>query len=65
MVRATGQDGISFCLACFTGDYPVPVDPNAGQIHHGAPGATARICSLPEDEHPELFAPVLNDAADA
>ena len=28
MVRATGQaDPNSFCLACFTGNYPLPVDP--------------------------------------
>lgn len=28
MVRATGQKANQFCLACFTGDYPVAVDPN-------------------------------------
>lgn len=28
MVRATGQAENGFCLACFTGDYPAPVDPN-------------------------------------
>lgn len=28
MVRATGQPEQNFCLACFNGDYPVPVDPN-------------------------------------
>ncbi len=27
MVRATGQKPNDFCLACFNGDYPVPVDP--------------------------------------
>ncbi|MBS0658308.1 MAG: amidophosphoribosyltransferase [Verrucomicrobia bacterium] len=27
MVRATGQPKNSFCLACFNGDYPAPVDP--------------------------------------
>src|SRR5437899_204503 len=27
MVRATGKPLNSFCLACFTGDYPLPVDP--------------------------------------
>jgi amidophosphoribosyltransferase len=26
MVKATGQPGNSFCLACYTGDYPVPYD---------------------------------------
>jgi len=25
MVAATGSPGESFCSACFTGDYPVPV----------------------------------------
>jgi len=27
MVRATGRPLNSFCLACFNGDYPLPVDP--------------------------------------
>src|ERR1041385_5548635 len=27
MIRATGKDPNSFCLACFTGNYPLPVDP--------------------------------------
>ena len=27
MVRATGQTVNSFCLACFNGEYPLPVDP--------------------------------------
>ena len=27
MVRATGKPMNSFCLACFNGDYPLPVDP--------------------------------------
>jgi amidophosphoribosyltransferase len=26
MVRATGQPANQFCLACFTGEYPVPID---------------------------------------
>jgi amidophosphoribosyltransferase len=25
MVRATGLDEAHFCTACFTGDYPIPV----------------------------------------
>ena len=28
MVRATGRKENQFCLACFNGKYPVPVDPN-------------------------------------
>ena len=35
MVRATGKPANQFCLACFTGNYPLPVDPRARQIHHG------------------------------
>ena len=35
MVRATGKPVNEFCLACFTGNYPLPVDPSAGQVHHG------------------------------
>src|SRR5215212_6717558 len=27
MIRATGRPADSFCLACFTGNYPLPVDP--------------------------------------
>ena len=27
MIRATGLPRDSFCVACFTGDYPIPVDP--------------------------------------
>ncbi len=26
------QDGSQFCNACFTGDYPLPVDPGAGKL---------------------------------
>jgi amidophosphoribosyltransferase len=25
MLEATGEDTNSFCSACFTGDYPIPV----------------------------------------
>ncbi len=32
MVRATEQEMNSFCLACFNGDYPVPVDPNVDKF---------------------------------
>src|SRR5689334_1491767 len=28
LVNATGQPESDFCLACFTGDYPIPVDPD-------------------------------------
>ena len=26
------RDGAPFCRACFTGGYPVPVDPGAGKL---------------------------------
>jgi hypothetical protein len=32
MVRATGHPEQSFCLACFTGDYPIPVDPSVDKF---------------------------------
>ncbi len=32
MVRATQQSLDSFCLACFNGKYPVPVDPNVDKF---------------------------------
>jgi len=32
MVRATGQSENKFCLACFNGKYPVPVDPNVVDV---------------------------------
>ena len=30
--RATGQPKNDFCLACFTGDYPIPVDPHTDKF---------------------------------
>jgi amidophosphoribosyltransferase len=27
MVKATGLDANSFCMACYDGNYPVPYDP--------------------------------------
>jgi len=32
MVRATGKQVNEFCLACFTGDYPLPVDPRVDKF---------------------------------
>ena len=54
MVRATGQPKDSFCLACFTGDYPIPVDANMDKF------IMERRKSRPSllgdsDGHPELF----------
>jgi amidophosphoribosyltransferase len=54
MVRATGLPRDSFCLACFTGDYPVPFDPTLDKfIMERRKSRTNLLVS--ESEHPELF----------
>jgi amidophosphoribosyltransferase len=54
MVRATGQAEENFCLACFTGDYPSPVDPNVDKFIMEQ--RQQRTTLLGRDaEHPELF----------
>jgi amidophosphoribosyltransferase len=53
MVRATGQDEKTFCLACFNGNYPVPVDPHLDK--YIMERRAHRMNLLAEDEHPELF----------
>ncbi len=54
MVRATGQSPSSFCMACFNGEYPVPVDPKLDKFiierRRNRSGLLAG-----EDEHPQLF----------
>ncbi len=54
MVRATGQPKDSFCLACFTGEYPIPVDPSIDkhimERRHSKPSLLKD-----NDGHPELF----------
>jgi amidophosphoribosyltransferase len=54
MVRATGQDESSFCLACFTGEYPVPVDPSVDKFimerRASRPNLLAR-----DEQQPQLF----------
>src|SRR5260370_38548574 len=42
MVRATGKPLNSFCLACFTGDYPLPVDPALDTFIMARPDALAK-----------------------
>lgn len=55
MVRATQQALEGFCLACFTGDYPLPVDPNLDK--HIMERRQKRANLLADgSEHPELFA---------
>jgi amidophosphoribosyltransferase len=54
MVRATGQAENSFCLACFNGQYPVPVDRNIDKFIMER--RQRRVKPLADDlEHPELF----------
>lgn len=53
MVRATGQDEKTFCLACFNGEYPVPVDPNLDK--YIMERRAHRSDLLAQDGHPELF----------
>jgi amidophosphoribosyltransferase len=55
MVRATGQPLNHFCLACFTGDYPLPVDPELDKfIMERREGRSKALAA--EEQHPELFA---------
>jgi amidophosphoribosyltransferase len=54
MVRATGLQRESFCLACFTGDYPIPFDPNLDKFVMERRQQRANLLAVP-DEHPELF----------
>ena len=37
MVKATGLPANSFCMACYDGNYPVPLRSGGGQAHHRAP----------------------------
>jgi amidophosphoribosyltransferase len=54
MVRATGQDASSFCMACFTGSYPIPVDASVDKYIMERRRSRANLL-MAEDEHPELF----------
>lgn len=54
MVRATKQPADSFCLACFNGEYPVPVDPTVDKFIMERRLSRANLLA-PEDQHPELF----------
>ena len=54
MVRATGLPKESFCLACFTGDYPVPFDPQLDKFIMERRQHRANLLA-DEEAHPELF----------
>jgi len=55
MVRATGLSKNEFCLACFNGQYPVPIDPELDKFIIERRKARSRLLS-DSDAHPELFA---------
>ena len=58
MVRATGQPEENFCLACFTGDYPSPVNPTIDKfIMERRQQRTTLLGDA--DAQPELFAAAL------
>src|SRR6478736_7078481 len=54
MIRATGQATDSFCMACFNGDYPIPVDPNTDKFIMERRRSRANLLAE-DDTHPELF----------
>jgi amidophosphoribosyltransferase len=53
MVRASGQDEANFCLACFNGKYPVPVDPHLDKFIMERRANRADLFS--NEQHPDLF----------
>jgi amidophosphoribosyltransferase len=55
MVRAIGLPKNEFCLACFNGQYPVPIDQELDKFIIERRSARSRALSEPV-EHPELFA---------
>ena len=54
MVRATEQPQNEFCLACFNGRYPVPVDPKLDKYIMERRQNRVNLLA-PEEEHPKLF----------
>ena len=54
MVKATGQSENEFCLACFNGQYPVPIDRNLDKYIMERRQNRLNLLA-PEEEHPELF----------
>ncbi len=55
MVRATSRPEKDFCLACFTGKYPVPVDPALDKYIMERRDSRENYL-VAADEHPHLFA---------
>src|SRR5678816_1727289 len=66
MVRATGRPLNSFCLACFNGDYPLPVDPALDKFIMERREQRAKALA-DQEAQPTLFTDCLlytSDAAD-
>ncbi|MDB6147558.1 MAG: amidophosphoribosyltransferase [Spartobacteria bacterium] len=55
MVRATGRHLNEFCLACFNGKYPLPVDPALDKFIMEKREQRAKALAA-EEAHPTLFA---------
>jgi amidophosphoribosyltransferase len=55
MVRATGKPLNEFCLACFTGNYPLPVDPALDKFIMEKREARSKAL-VEQERHPTLFA---------
>ena len=55
MVRATGKPVNQFCLACFTGNYPLPVDPELDKFIMEKRETRSRALA-DQEAHPTLFA---------
>jgi amidophosphoribosyltransferase len=54
MVRATQHPEANFCMACFNGDYPVPVDPKLDKFIMERRRKRSGLLAG-DDEHPQLF----------
>ena len=54
MIAATGKPANEFCLACFTGKYPLPVDPELDKFIMEKRESRAK--ALVEEKQPTLFA---------
>lgn len=55
MVRATGLPEKDFCLACFTGDYPIPFDPELDKFIMEKRRAHSRLLNREHANQPSLF----------
>src|SRR6267154_1109025 len=56
MVKATSRPANSFCLACFNGKYPLPVDPALDKFIMEKREQRARALAEERDGQPTLFA---------